>query len=131
MSSRLSNHYNAEMSEHATFCRLLTPPFGGLTDHKTLEWVISQTPSMQDTGPFPAPHLASIGVKLPGMGSGFHRGRPRDKIVYEYNSHVRVRDFEHSASNWLISDAARSVLERFARDAIDLALADGLCPVQR
>lgn len=109
------------MADRPSFYRMLTAPYGGLRDQRMIDWEPSQTPVVDQVGPFPAPHLAEIGYLVPGLGSGFRRDVPPDKQIFAYDQTLPLRDFESLGSRWLILDAARSVLERIANDAIDLA----------
>lgn len=104
------------------FYRVLTDPFMRIKSHTMLEWDMSR--GGDRAGPFIAPHLPSIGIKLTSMGSGFPRDAPPDRIVFEHDPKRPLRDVEGGGNFWIISDAARSVLLQHAASSIDLAPAD-------
>jgi Protein of unknown function (DUF1629) len=108
--------------QRRTFYRVNTDPYGGLESRRKIDWVMSRAGNRP--GPFVAPHLPSLGIGLTSLGSGFPRDAPPDKIVYEYDSHSPLRDIEGGADVWIISDAARKVLETYAANSIDLAPAE-------
>lgn len=101
-----------------------TAPYGSLTQQVSIEWDYSQTPSGDQTGPFPAPHLKDIGIQVAGLGSGFRRGVPPEKIVFGESAAGPLRDFEPASSNWLVSGRALDILKGFAADAIDVVEPD-------
>lgn len=106
------------------FYQVLTDPYAGIRSQDMIDWENSRASNR--AGPFIAPHIPSLGIKLTSLGSGFPRGAPPDRIIYKLNPKRPVRDFENASAFWIISEPARDVLLRFASDSIDLAPAQVL-----
>lgn len=106
------------------FFSLLTDPMAGIRSQDMLDWQSSRAANR--AGPFVAPHLPSLGIKLTSLGSGFPRDAPPDQIVYKLNKRRPLRDFESGGAFWIVSEAARDVLQRYAVDSIDFAPAQVL-----
>jgi Protein of unknown function (DUF1629) len=103
--------------QRPTFYRMYTDPYFGLKSHHSLD--IHMPHFGNRAGPHPAHHLSGLGITLTSLGSGFPRTEKRAWCVYEYDSRLPLRDFESMASTWIISNAAKAVLEHHAKDAID------------
>lgn len=101
------------------FFWLQTDPLAGIRSQDLLDWDSSRQANR--AGPFIAPHIPSLGIRLTSLGSGFPRDAPPDRLIYKLNPKRRMRDFESLSAFWLISEPARDVLLRYASDSIDLA----------
>ncbi|MEQ1811040.1 MAG: DUF1629 domain-containing protein [Terricaulis sp.] len=112
------------MEPLTSFYRVLTDPDAGLRSQETLDWECSRAGNR--AGPFIAPHIPSLGIRLTSLGSGFPRDAPPDRIVYRLNRRRPVRDFENGSAFWIVSAQARAVLMAYAADAIDCAQAQVL-----
>lgn len=104
-----------------SFYQVWTDPYAGLLSQDTIDWEMSRAGNR--AGPFIAPHLPSLGIRLTSLGSGFPRDAPPDRIVYKLNRRRRVRDFENGSACWIVSARARAVLMAYAANAIDCAQA--------